>query len=296
MYEGFVTHEDGTVVNGDTELTFSLYDQDSDAPALYQETQTVYVAFGNVSTEIGIVTPLDLSLFRDNTDLFVGVAVENEPELSPRLRLRARPYAASAAYAGDALALQGLDPADLMIGATPPAANVTYDNTDTDLEATTSQDAIRALLARIQALETVTAELLEGEQCAAGQVLIRATETGSFCIDEEPRTDSNSWHAQVNCQILGAHVCGRAQTAAAYRSGRILAATDPQGEWAGFIGMYPGSWGDDVQCTGPTMWSFTYDAAGIRTLRLDCVDYDRSAGHIDCSTAGESCAQYRCCR
>jgi prefoldin subunit 5 len=152
-YEGFVTHENGSVVNGDTNVTFSLYDVESGGTALYQETQTLYVPFGNLSTEIGIVTPLDLTLFRENTDLYVGVTVEGESELSPRLRLKARPYAASAAYAGDALALQGLDPDDLLTGATPLAANVTYDNAGTGLSATTSQEAINALLARIQALE-----------------------------------------------------------------------------------------------------------------------------------------------
>jgi hypothetical protein len=159
MYEGFVTHENNSAVNGEANLTFTLYAVESGGTALYQETQTLVVRYGNVSAEIGIVEPIDLSLFRDNADLYVGVAVEDEPELSPRLRLAARPYAASAAYAGDALALQGLGPDDLLIGATPPAANVTYDNTGTGLTATTSQEAINALLARIEMLESETAQL-----------------------------------------------------------------------------------------------------------------------------------------
>jgi hypothetical protein len=187
MYEGFVRHEDGSVVNGEADLTFSLYLEESGGTALYRETQTLIVRYGNVGTEIGIVTPLDLSLFRDNTDLYLGVTVEAEPEWMPRRRLRARPYAASAAYAEDAWALQGLEPEDLLTGATPLAANVTYDNIGTDLTATTSQEAINALLARIQALESEIAQLRPGLQSQIDSNTDAIASLDSTTKDQEDR-------------------------------------------------------------------------------------------------------------
>jgi hypothetical protein len=214
MYEGFVTHEDGSVVNGDAELTFSLYVEERGGTALYQETQTLKVRFGQVSTEIGIVSPLDLSLFRDNTDLYLGVTVNNEPELSPRLRLTGTPYAASAAYAGDALALQGLGPDDLLTGATPPAANVTYDATGTGLSATTSQEAINALLARIQALESEMAQMRQDLQTRiatnADAIATNdngiATNTGEIDSLESVNEDQENRIALIEGQVLDARL------------------------------------------------------------------------------------------
>jgi hypothetical protein len=207
LYEGFVTHSDNSVVNGATDLIFSLYNVETGGTALYQETQTVDVRFGNVSTEIGMVTPLDLSLFRDNTDLYVGVTVEEEPESSPRLRLAARPYAASAAYAEDALALQGQDPADLMTGATPPASNVTYDNSGTGLPATTSQEAIDALVARIQALESETAQLRQELQPQIDtNAAAIATNTGDILYLGSVAQDHETRIALMEGQVLDARL------------------------------------------------------------------------------------------
>ncbi len=101
--QGYLTDASGKPVNGQVNLTVSLWAQPSGGiTALYQETQTVQADQGSFSLYLGQngAVPLDLSLFRDHPTLFVGVSVNGAPELAPRYQLATTPYAAVAQYAG----------------------------------------------------------------------------------------------------------------------------------------------------------------------------------------------------
>jgi hypothetical protein len=142
---------------------------------------------------------------------------------------------------------------------------------------------------------SVNTELARALMCPAGMVRVIDASAGSFCIDQQARPDDSSYNAQANCVTTTGRMCSVSEYVAGYASGQLNGATDDQGEWGSFVGMYAGTWGDGASCTGPTMWSYDFSMAGTPT-RLNCVDADRTAANIDCATTGTSCAQYRCCR
>ncbi|MEM7198906.1 MAG: tail fiber domain-containing protein [Planctomycetota bacterium] len=86
-------------------VTFRIYDSEI-APttgALYQETQTLNIVNGLLSAEIGSVTPLPANLFTDDCDLFLGVTIDPDSEMSPRTKFASVPYAVHADTADNAI-------------------------------------------------------------------------------------------------------------------------------------------------------------------------------------------------
>ncbi|MCD4737668.1 MAG: hypothetical protein K8R89_00195 [Anaerolineae bacterium] len=92
-YQGRLTDENGTPLNGDYSFTFRLYKSDTGGTALYEETKTLTVEDGLFDTEVGptsIVAGIgteDLS-----QPLWLEVEVDTET-LTPRQRLYGAPYA-----------------------------------------------------------------------------------------------------------------------------------------------------------------------------------------------------------
>ena len=99
--QGVLTEADGTPVAGDADLRFALYASALGGTALWSETQTVLVEDGLFTVYLGTLEPLDLALFRDHDALFLGVAVDAEPELD-RFEIGSTGFAAFAQYAGTA--------------------------------------------------------------------------------------------------------------------------------------------------------------------------------------------------
>ncbi|MFQ5594631.1 MAG: hypothetical protein ACE5HA_10835 [Anaerolineae bacterium] len=96
------------VADGPYTMTFRLYDVSSGGAALWTETKSVTVAGGLFTTLLGDTTALDLSVF-DGRDLWLGVQVGADPEMSPRQRIVSVPYAI---YSGDTDKLDGSDAGD----------------------------------------------------------------------------------------------------------------------------------------------------------------------------------------
>lgn len=85
------------VADGPYSVLFSIYDVASgEETALWHETRTVTVSVGLFSINLGESTPIPPSLF-DNTDLWLGMKVRSDPEMTPRQRLTTSPYAFSVA-------------------------------------------------------------------------------------------------------------------------------------------------------------------------------------------------------
>ncbi len=112
--QGYLTDATGQPVDGQTDLTLSLYTTATGGTAVYQETQTVMVDHGFFTVYLGQNTPLDLSVFRDDPATFLGIQVGTDAEMSPRLVLGSTPYAAYAQYAGDAASVGGIPASQLM--------------------------------------------------------------------------------------------------------------------------------------------------------------------------------------
>jgi hypothetical protein len=79
------------VADGPYSVLFSIYDVITGGTALWQETRTVTVSDGLFSISLGESTTIPPSLF-DNTDLWLGIKVETDPEMTPRQRLTTAPY------------------------------------------------------------------------------------------------------------------------------------------------------------------------------------------------------------
>ncbi|MEK7703694.1 MAG: hypothetical protein AAB426_01950 [Myxococcota bacterium] len=164
-FQGYLTDDAGVPIDGPVTVHLKLFDVATGGTALFSETQDVDAQRGTVTVQLGAVTSLDLALFRDHETLYLGITVDGNVEMTPRLQLTSSPYAAAAASAVDASTLQGLTPQSLRTSATPLSTNVVYDSASTGLTtsagqpAASAQQAIDALLGRIQALESQLAAM-----------------------------------------------------------------------------------------------------------------------------------------
>ncbi len=93
-YQGSLTDPAGTPVNTTLPMVFSLYDAPAAATPLWSETQSVTVTNGIFSVRLGSVTPFPANLFTGPR--FLGVKVDTDPEMTPRLPFDAAPFAFSA--------------------------------------------------------------------------------------------------------------------------------------------------------------------------------------------------------
>lgn len=99
-FQGFLTDNLGEPVTGTRDLTLSLYDVATGGTPLHTETQSVMIEDGYFTVYIGEAQPLDLTLFRDNANVYVGVQVDTATELAPRVAMATVPFAAYSVYAG----------------------------------------------------------------------------------------------------------------------------------------------------------------------------------------------------
>jgi hypothetical protein len=96
-YQGVLRDAVGDpVADGDYSITFALYSAATGGAALWEETQSVSVEDGVFNAVLGSVTPLELSF---SQPYWLGISVEGEAELSPRVELASAPYALRAAVA-----------------------------------------------------------------------------------------------------------------------------------------------------------------------------------------------------
>ena len=91
----------GSKPDGSYTITFGLYNAESGGSALWAETKTVAVTRGTFSTLLGDTTALSPAHF-DGQTLWLGVAVNGDPEATPRQRLGHVGYAIHAEDANTA--------------------------------------------------------------------------------------------------------------------------------------------------------------------------------------------------
>jgi hypothetical protein len=92
-FQGLLTDTTGALVaDGNYSVTFSIYDSLSGGNQLWQETQNLSATSGRITAELGLVTPFDQSVFPD-MDIWLGVQIDADPEISPRTRLSSVPHA-----------------------------------------------------------------------------------------------------------------------------------------------------------------------------------------------------------
>lgn len=94
-YQGVLCDSQSDPLTGTYTMTFRLYTNTVGGVAFWSEIQSVPVSEGLFSVYLGDVTALDEALF-DGQDLYLGVSVGMDDEMTPRLRLASMPYAFSA--------------------------------------------------------------------------------------------------------------------------------------------------------------------------------------------------------
>jgi len=117
--QGVLTDDLGAPISGiDVEITFSVYDSANPAVTtpLHTESILLDVEDGAFLHYLGVGDLLDMDIF-DGSDLYLGISVEGESELLPRLIIGTTPYAAYATQAGrvDWSSITGI-PADIADG------------------------------------------------------------------------------------------------------------------------------------------------------------------------------------
>jgi hypothetical protein len=99
-YQGYLTDNTGNPVNGSPAMTFTIYDE-TGGPQWSETHPSVPVTGGLFSVLLGSQTSLLSSVF-DGTELYLGVQVGSDPEMTPRTLLTSAPGAAFArSMAGD---------------------------------------------------------------------------------------------------------------------------------------------------------------------------------------------------
>ena len=108
-YQGYLTGPSGTPIDGNVDITFSLYDADSAGSLSWQETQiSIAVSKGLFKVELGSISPFATGQF--DIPMWLGIKVGVDAEMSPRLPLSSVGYALKAE---DAETLGGLNSVEL---------------------------------------------------------------------------------------------------------------------------------------------------------------------------------------
>lgn len=86
-YQGKLTDAAGDPVTGDVDMVFTLYDAPAGGTALWSEAYTggsaVPVQEGEFTVHLGSVTPFSDTVWQSDA-LYLGIAVDNDPEMTPR--------------------------------------------------------------------------------------------------------------------------------------------------------------------------------------------------------------------
>ena len=98
--QGVLTDDAGDPVDGETDMVFTLYDAAGEGTALWTETQTIMVEDGFFTAYLGDIEDLDLLLFLDNDEMWLGIAVEDDDEM-PLVYIGSVAYAGYAEYCGN---------------------------------------------------------------------------------------------------------------------------------------------------------------------------------------------------
>jgi hypothetical protein len=106
--QGFLTDDQGVPVDGSVSVEFKVYDAATGGAELHTQSENVSADAGAFTVQL---TP-DLTIFENNTDLYLGMAVDGGAEMSPRLKMGSVPYAAVAGNAQNALTLDGQSASD----------------------------------------------------------------------------------------------------------------------------------------------------------------------------------------
>lgn len=93
-FQGKLVNPNGTnVTDGSYSIVFSIYSVSSGGSAIWTETQSPTLSNGIFQVELGSVTPLPGSVDFDTDNIYLGIKVGADAEMTPRIRFTAVPQA-----------------------------------------------------------------------------------------------------------------------------------------------------------------------------------------------------------
>lgn len=95
-YQGQLNDQAGLPVNATISFIFSIYDVEAGGTALWTEGQTLLVSNGLFNVQLGAVQGLPSALFMKD-ELYLGIKVGADPEMTPRQRITSSAYSQRAA-------------------------------------------------------------------------------------------------------------------------------------------------------------------------------------------------------
>lgn len=110
--QGLLTNDADEPLEGDHELTIRLYEGADGTTALFEERQTASLSGGAFALHLGATKDLDPATIAGARELWLSIAIGEEEEMKPRLRIGTVPYAAHALSCAEATTLQGAAPED----------------------------------------------------------------------------------------------------------------------------------------------------------------------------------------
>ncbi len=102
-YQGRLTDTSGNPINATQAMTFRLYNVTSGGTALWTEFwPSVNASEGLFNVLLGSTTPIPQTVFTENTNLWLGIQVGSDTEMSPRVQVGSTPFARHALSIADA--------------------------------------------------------------------------------------------------------------------------------------------------------------------------------------------------
>lgn len=170
--QGLLADKEGQVVDGNVDILFQIYGDETSSDPIWQSEASLNVDRGLFEVYLGSDNTLYSDIFAAHPTTYLTITIDGDSE-SERMLLGTVPTAAhaiSATYAEEAHTIQGKAPSQLFQDfidetALNQAAQIAFDDSQSDLGVNTTQAALEALLQRVQALEAANITLqqeLEG--------------------------------------------------------------------------------------------------------------------------------------
>ena len=100
--QGLLTDPAGQAVSdGDYNVTFRFYNAATAGDLLWEESKVIRTTNGMFSALLGETAPIDPAMFAGNPVTYLGIQMEGDPEMSPRIRNSYTPYAMHAISASE---------------------------------------------------------------------------------------------------------------------------------------------------------------------------------------------------
>ncbi len=106
--QGVLTDDAGFPIDGTVDIRLALYTQPEGTVPVFAEDTVVTTNQGHFVVYLGRVEPLDWSITRDNSALYLGITVDDDSEMA-RIPVATTAFAGWADYSGNAETLDGFD-------------------------------------------------------------------------------------------------------------------------------------------------------------------------------------------